>query len=217
MTSGPRIACNPPRSEHLADRPKADLRPILLARRAALDIDTRKRWDREISAHVMAWWQANRPPMLGVYWALRSEPDLQALYAELADNGVHLALPVVLEKNAPLAFARWQPGEAMAQDKMGIPVPAQLRMLPCPPALLVPCLGYNPERLRLGYGGGFYDRTLVEAAESAEATETAEVSGTGRPVRTATVGIGYACMAARFTGDPHDIALDCIITEAGLV
>jgi 5-formyltetrahydrofolate cyclo-ligase len=214
MTSGPRITCNLPRFEHLVDCPKADLRRILLARRAALSTDLRQRWDKAISAHVLLWWQANRPPMLGVYWALQSEPDLQAVYAELAANGVQLALPVVLEKDAPLAFASWQPGEAMGQDKMKVPIPAQLRLLPRPPALLVPCLGYNSLRLRLGYGGGFYDRTL---AETTEAAESAEVSEAARPARTTTIGIGYACMAAQFAGDPHDIALDCIITEAGLV
>ena len=208
MTSSPRITCHPPRSEHLVDGPKADLRRLLLARRAALDIDTRKRWDKAIGAHVLAWWQVNRAPVLGVYWALRSEPDLQAVYAELAANGVQLALPVVVENDAPLAFARWQPGEAMAQDKMGIPVPAQLRLLPCPPVLLVPCLGYNLERLRLGYGGGFYDRTLAQ---------TSEIAKVAQATRPGAIGIGYACMVAQFTGDSHDIALDCIITEAGLV
>jgi 5,10-methenyltetrahydrofolate synthetase len=185
----------------LADDQKADLRRVLLARRAALDSATRKRWDDAIGAHILAWWQTQRAPWLGVYWALQSEPDLQAVYAELAANGVQLALPVVLEKDAPLAFANWQPGEPMAQDKMGVPVPAQLVLRPCPPALLVPCLGYNLERLRLGYGGGFYDRTL------------AQTPGTARP---ATVGIGYSCMQAQFSGDPHDIALDCIITETGI-
>jgi 5,10-methenyltetrahydrofolate synthetase len=60
----------------------------------------------------------------------------------------------------------------------------------------VPCLGFNPQGYRLGYGGGYYDRTLEPAP---------------RPL---TVGIAYACLAAAFDGAPHDVALDAIVTEA---
>ena len=80
---------------------------------------------------------------------------------------------------------------------MGIAVPAELRIEQYPPALLVPCLGFNNEGYRLGYGGGFYDRTLEKEP------------------RPATVGIAYSCLAAAFGSDTHDIALDRIITELG--
>ncbi|MFT5642609.1 MAG: 5-formyltetrahydrofolate cyclo-ligase [Janthinobacterium sp.] len=199
MTRSPRIARNPTLLVASAETGKADLRRALLALRAALDIDTRRYWDSALCAAILAWWHAERTPKLGVYWPLRGEPNLQPAYTELAAQGVQLSLPVVLEKDAPLVFASWQPGEAMTPDRMGVPVPAQLRLLPCPPALLVPCVGYNPERLRLGYGGGFYDRTLACAP------------------RPTTIGITYACMAAQFDGAAHDIALDHIMTEAGLL
>lgn len=193
MTSAPRITRTP------VDLSKAALRKALLAARLELADETRQRWDGAIKAGVIAWWRAQPVPTLGVYWPLRGEPDLHAAYAELAALGVRLALPVTLEKDAPLRFARWQPGEPMAQDAMKMPVPAQLRFEPCPPALLVPCLGFNRARLRLGYGGGFYDRTLAQAP------------------RPATLGVVYACMTAQFAGDAHDIALDAIVTERGLV
>ena len=199
MTSDARITRKPGHLAAPATAPKADLRRALLGLRAALDSDTRRRWDSAICAAVLAWWNANRTPALGVYWPLRSEPDLQSAYAALAAQGVQLSLPMVREKDAPLAFVHWQPGEAMARDSMGVPVPAHMRLATCPPALLVPCLGYNLERLRLGYGGGFYDRTLACAP------------------RPATLGIAYACMAVQFAGDSHDIALDGIVTEAGLI
>ena len=192
MTSSPTIARTP------VNLSKAALRKTLLAARLNLTEDQRRRWDGAIRAGVMAWWQATRPATLGVYWPLRGEPDLHPAYAELAALGVHLALPVVQEKDAALLFASWQPGEPMRQDAMGVAVPAQLHFVPCPQALLVPCLGVNPARFRLGYGGGFYDRTL----------ET-----TPRP---ATLGVAYACMTAPFASDAHDIALDDIVTEAGL-
>jgi 5-formyltetrahydrofolate cyclo-ligase len=192
MTSSPTIARTP------VNLSKAALRKTLLAARRELSDDARGRWDQAIRAAVIAWWQNRQTPTLGVYWPLRGEPDLHAAYAELAALGVHLVLPVVQEKDAALLFASWQPGELMMQDAMGVAVPAQLRLTPCPAALLVPCLGFNPERLRLGYGGGFYDRTLAEAP------------------RPATLGVAYACMAAPFAGDVHDIALDAIVTERGL-
>jgi 5,10-methenyltetrahydrofolate synthetase len=193
MTSSPTIARTP---DNLS---KAALRKTLLAARLALTDDARRSWDQAIGAAVIAWWQTRQAPLLGVYWPLRGEPDLHPAYAELAALGAHLALPVVQKKDAALLFASWQPGETMVQDAMGVAVPAQLRLVPCPPALLVPCLGFNPERLRLGYGGGFYDRTLAEAP------------------RPATLGIAYSCMEATFAGELHDIALDAIVTERGVL
>ena len=109
---------------------------------------------------------------------------------------MRLALPVVLERHAALGFAEWVPGEAMLADRMGVAVPAALRMVERPPALLIPCLGFNAGRYRLGYGGGFYDRTL-EAQP--------------RPL---TVGVAYACQEAQFASAPHDVALDLVVTEA---
>lgn len=177
---------------------KARLRKNLLEARAHLDAGTRAHWDRAIGAHIVAWWQGIRAPLLAVYWPLQGEPELSAAYCALRKLGVKLALPVVLKKDAPLVFASWEPGEAMATDGMGVAVPARLCQVQ-PPAILIPCLGFNAQRFRLGYGGGFYDRTLAT---------------TPRP---ATVGVAYACMAAQFDSDSHDIALDKIATEVGFM
>jgi 5-formyltetrahydrofolate cyclo-ligase len=176
---------------------KAELRKQLLAARRALDATTRAAWDQAIGARVIAWWRAARPAALGVYWPLRDEPDLRAAYAELERLGARLLLPVVVEKHAALAFADWRIGEAMVKDPMGVAVPADLRLMAYPPALLVPCLGYNRHGYRLGYGGGFYDRTLARAP------------------RPQTLGIAYSCLEVRFDGDAHDVALDRIVTESG--
>lgn len=175
---------------------KAGLRQRMLAARRAIPVETRAQWDREIGAKVVHWWRESGVGMLGVYWPLKDEPNLHACYAELAGLGVKLLLPVVQQKHAPLAFAEWTIGEPMVKDAMGVAVPAMLRLVPeYPPALLVPCLGYNPQGYRLGYGGGFYDRTLA------------------REPRPATVGVAYRCLAADFDSDGHDVALDRIITE----
>ena len=176
---------------------KALLRQTLRATRRALDANTRAHWDRVIGARILAWWQGARAPLLAVYWPLADEPDLAASYAQLAGWGVQLVLPVVLNRDAQLAFAEWVPGEPMAKDVMGIAVPAKLRFAArVPPAVVIPCLGFNQGRFRLGYGGGFYDRTLERLP---------------RPI---TIGVAYSCLAAQFDSAPHDIALDYIFTEA---
>ncbi|MES2320477.1 MAG: 5-formyltetrahydrofolate cyclo-ligase [Pseudomonadota bacterium] len=175
---------------------KAALRKTLKLALAQLPPERKSAWDALIVARVLAWWQQARPAALAVYWPLPGEPDLSAAYAELAAGGVRLALPVVVERHAALGFAEWTPGQAMLADRMGIAVPAVLRMVERPPALLIPCLGFNAERYRLGYGGGFYDRTL-EAQPRALA-----------------VGVAYACQQAQFASAAHDIALDVLITEA---
>lgn len=205
MTGNFRIPCAPP--DLPAATPggtpaaKTALRRRLTAVRSAIDPARKAEWDSAIGAHLLAWWRAQPvpPAALAVYWPLRGEADLSLAYAALVRAGVQLALPVVLARDCALGFAEWQPGEAMVSDAMGVAVPAQRRMVARPPALLVPCLGFNAGRFRLGYGGGFYDRTLALAP---------------RPV---TLGIAYACLAAPFPSAPHDIALDRIITELGCI
>ncbi len=197
MTSDPRI----PRSATVSPAPaangKADLRRQLLTARRALDATTRAAWDHAIGAQVVAWWKAAQPAALGVYWPLRDEPDLHPAYAELARLGARLLLPVVVARDQALEFAEWRIGEAMVKDAMGVAVPADLRLQAAyPPALLVPCLGFNPQGYRLGYGGGFYDRTLA------------------REPRPQTLGIAYQCLQVPFARDDHDLALDRIVTES---
>ena len=183
-------------ADNTAQLDKAALRSALKARRRAIEPSVKHSWDDRIGQRVLAWWQAHARASLAVYWPLAGEPDLRPAYAELAQAGVRLALPVVLARDAALGFAEWIPGEPTVLDPLGVAVPAELRLVARPPALLVPCLGFNAERYRLGYGGGFYDRTL-EAAP--------------RPV---TVGIAYACQLVEFEGAAHDVPLDVIITEA---
>ena len=199
MTGHPRIPCAPaapPASASAAAKSdKQALRRELAALRATIDPTRKAAWDAAIGAHLVAWWRTQPVPSLGVYWPLRAEADLSQAYAELAQAGVRLALPVVLARDAALGFADWQPGEAMIKDAMGVAVPADLRMVALPPTLLVPCLGFNQDRFRLGYGGGYYDRTLEHLP---------------RPF---TVGIAYACLAAQFASAAHDVALDRIMTE----
>lgn len=172
------------------------MRRDMAARRRALDPQIKKKMDARIGARLIDWWRANPVPALAVYWPLRGEPDLLPAYAELERLGVRLALPVVVQRDAPLAFADWQVGEDMVKDEMGVAIPVRTRMVNRPPAVVIPCLGYTAAGYRLGYGGGYYDRTLAQ------------------PPRPLTVGVAYACTLAEFPADAHDVALDVILTEA---
>ena len=182
MTGDPRIPCGPAGLPALSAPDEAQAKAAL---RKAL-----------IGQQLLAWWRAQSARAIGVYWPLRGEPDLSSAYAELARAGAQLLLPVVLGPNRALGFSHWTPGEAMHKDGMGVAVPANLRMAERPPLLLVPCLGFNRANYRLGYGGGYYDRTLESLP------------------RPRTVGVAYACCEADFASAPHDVALDLVLTEA---
>jgi 5,10-methenyltetrahydrofolate synthetase len=178
---------------------KVNLRRTLLNARDALSDDMRARSDFSIGEHVTHWLNDHPVNTLGVYWPIRNEPDLRKIYSDISARGVQLALPVVVDKEAPLKFLRWTPGDALDKDRMGIPTPKPSCPDVRPDAVLVPCVGFNANLVRLGYGKGFYDRTLAASP---------------RPVA---IGIAYACTEAVFEGAPHDVALDVMITERGIV
>jgi 5,10-methenyltetrahydrofolate synthetase len=177
------------------DDAKRALRAALKASRREIGPETRVQWDAHIGAQVVAWWRRRQPSVLAVYWPLHGEPDLRAAYAELVQAGAQLALPVVVARDGPLAFAAWTPGEPMVTDGMGIAIPGDLHFVERPPAMLIPCLGFNSESYRLGYGGGFYDRTLAALP------------------RPSTLGIAYSCQETTFRHDAHDVPMDVILTE----
>jgi 5,10-methenyltetrahydrofolate synthetase len=174
---------------------KTELRRILLAARQSIPPEVRRRQDESIGERIIEWWHTSQPHTLGVYLPIRGEPELHAAYATLDSLGVRLALPMVREKGAPLIFVAWRPGDPLAIDAMGIPGPVAAAAEMQPASLLIPCVGFNEAGFRLGYGGGYYDRTLA---------------GTSRPM---TVGIAYRCLKADFLPGPYDVPMDVIITE----
>jgi 5,10-methenyltetrahydrofolate synthetase len=174
---------------------KNALRRKLLADRQAIASEVRQEWDAAIGMRLFSWWNVNPCQTLGIYWPMRGEPDLRNVYEELAERGVQLALPIVENKTSPLTFASWAPGDKLVKDALGVMVPEKRSACLHPDGVLVPCVGFNAANYRLGYGGGFYDRTLAVAP---------------RPLA---VGIAYQCCLADFAADAHDIPLDDIITE----
>ena len=177
----------------LSDKPA--LRQQLMAARRALTPDVKAQADARIAARLMQWIEQHQVKVLGGYLAMAGEPDLSALYAELPKRGVTLAMPVVLERQQPLVFVRWQPGDALAKDASGTRAPVARGEYLQPDAVLAPCIGYTEDNLRLGFGGGYFDRTLAQVP------------------RPKAVGVAYAFAKVSFAAEPHDVPLDAIITD----
>ncbi|MGI4858515.1 MAG: 5-formyltetrahydrofolate cyclo-ligase [Janthinobacterium lividum] len=148
------------------------------------------RWLGEQDAHCLAF-----------YWPTQDEPDVrETIGAWLAhDTRRRAALPAIDDPRGPLTFHRWTPDAPMHAGRYGIPVPADGECV-APSLLLIPCVGFDARGFRLGYGGGFYDRTLAAA----------------RP-RPRTLGIALdGCRVAALPHEAHDLPLDQILTELGV-
>jgi 5-formyltetrahydrofolate cyclo-ligase len=181
---------------------KAVLRKQLQAERMAL-LDRHKR-AADLQELLMVWLISRPEKLIGAYWPIKGEFDaLPALYrwAEAAegDEVRRIGLPVINRETKQLTFHVWYPGCPMEDDAYGIPKPKDTEAFH-PELLLVPCVGYGPGGVRLGYGGGFYDRTLAAISP--------------RPV---TVGLGYTHgFVPWLRAEPHDVPLDAILTEEGV-
>jgi 5-formyltetrahydrofolate cyclo-ligase len=168
----------------------------LLARRREYPLEHRRRATHSVLERLSSAVDLRAYPVLGFYWPIRAELDLRDAAREHVEAGGIAALPVVVEKAAPIEFWQWRPGAAMQRGFWNIPVPAE-RQVVTPNALLIPLVGYDVAGFRLGYGGGYYDRTLA-------ATEP-------RPF---CIGIAYdeAEMATIYP-QPHDVPMDIIVTD----
>jgi 5-formyltetrahydrofolate cyclo-ligase len=133
--------------------------------------------------------------IVSAYWPIRGEPDLRSwMHAKYAE-GIRIALPEALVLDQPLVFREWRPGAALARGLWNIPYPADGVQV-VPTVVLAPVVGFDPACYRLGYGGGFFDRTLA--------------CMTGRPLR---IGLGYAnALINTIFPQPHDIPMDWIVT-----
>ncbi len=176
---------------------KPSLRRQLIAARRALDPAVKAQADARIGERLSEWIDRHQVRVLGAYLPMSGEPDLSPLYPQLLARDVALALPVVLERHHPLVFVRWRPGDAIARDASGTPAPAARGDYLQPDAVLAPCIGFTDECLRLGFGGGYFDRTLAQST------------------RPRAVGIAYEFSRVGFAAEAHDIPLDVIITDEG--
>ncbi len=152
---------------------------------------------------VLRVWLAGRSEKyIGAYWPIKGEFDpLPALYRwSEADETRRIGLPVKNRDAGTLSFHVWFPGCPTELDAYDIPKPKDTEMFE-PTLMLVPCLGYGPTGARLGYGGGFFDRTMAALRP--------------RPV---TVGLCYSNgFLPMLRSQPQDLPLDALITDDGVV
>jgi 5-formyltetrahydrofolate cyclo-ligase len=174
------------------------MRAELLARRLRLPRGEKERIRAAVREYVWKQFPELRHACVGFYWPFKGEIDLRPLVRDVLAVGAQAALPVVVEKGRPLEFWAWHPRMTLKRGIWNIPVPAEPKAVR-PTALLVPLLGFDAAGYRLGYGGGYYDRTLATMSPA--------------PL---TIGVGYEVgRLETIHPQPHDIPLDAIVTEAG--
>lgn len=178
------------------------LRRALLERRLALSNGDWQQLSRQVCTHLERHFPELSETAVAFCWPIRNEPDLRPLIARWAAAGrkdFQAMLPVVVHLDDALAFRTWSPGVSLVDDRYGIPTPAGGELCR-PQVLLVPVIGFDAAGHRLGYGGGYFDRTLALLDPRPRA-----------------IGVGFELSRVEAIGaEPHDQALEAIVTEAGV-
>lgn len=181
---------------------RSALRREKIAAREALPAAEHRRLSSCIEDHLGSLLQSCQPRRLGFCWPIRSEFDCRPRVSRLIASGVQACLPRVMAADAVLAFCAWQPDSKMLIDRYGIHYPADCILL-TPDVLLMPVNAFDSAGYRIGYGGGYFDRTLAALA--------------AQSLQPVTIGVGFelARVASIFPA-PHDIPVDAVVTEAGV-
>ena len=179
---------------------KAKLRQQASARRAELDYSDRTEAAKAAAVHFVGGIDIPDGAVIAAYWPIRDEIDCKPLLAHLMDSFKTVCLPVVLGDGQPLQFRVWELGESLFEAGFGTLAPSETAPRTEPDIVIVPLLGFDKTGTRLGYGKGYYDRTLETMSK--------------KPVL-----VGYAFAAQELTEIPHedhDVPLDYLVTEAGV-
>lgn len=178
-------------------------RERLVAARLALDADTLERFRTRIDTHLEKAFPGLAGGLLAFCWPFKNEYDPRFLGHRMRQRGAKTALPVVVAPRQPLVFRLWQPGDELAKGVYDIPYPAAGDPV-VPDVALVPMNGFDEAGYRLGYGGGFFDRTLAHLRS-------------GTPRKPVAIGVTYE-LARMPTIDPqsYDIPMDYVVTERGV-
>ena len=172
------------------------IRREMVARRACLSAEAHAGKSAEIVRILRS--TVPRPGICAFCWPIKHEPDVLAVVQSWRTEGTIAALPVVLGEAQPLAFRVWTTDSILQPDRYGIPTPEQGDFVH-PDLILVPLNGFDAQGFRLGYGGGYFDRTLAVLSP--------------RPL---TVGVGFEINRLdSIRPESHDLPLDWIVTEAG--
>jgi len=171
-------------------------REQLIERRTALSVEARHALGDRARAQLLQAVDLNAYKVLGFCWAIKGEIDVRRIAEHHLAQGGEVALPVMVKESAAVEFWRWHPGMAMQTGIWNIPIPKERDVLALD-AVLVPLVGFDAQGYRLGYGGGYFDRTLAAARR--------------RPLA---IGLGYADSALpTIYPQAHDIPMNLVVTE----
>ncbi len=172
------------------------IRAELLGKRAAVAREKHHEWNEIITALIISGFPMLRQMTVSLYWPFQGEFDPRYAIRHFREGGAVAALPVVIEKRAPLQFREWWPGVATSKGVFDLPVPEGTRVV-VPDAMLIPPVGFDARGFRLGYGGGYFDRTLATI--------------TPQPLK---IGVAYELSRLEtIYPQTYDIPLDFIVTE----
>jgi 5,10-methenyltetrahydrofolate synthetase len=174
-------------------------RAELVARREAADRAARQSWNERITARLLDGFEVPRDAVIGYCWPFKDEFDARFAIRRWRGQGAIAALPEVTGKAQPLQFRKWWPGAPMAPGVYDIPVPDGTEVL-APDVALVPMNGFDEQCYRLGYGGGYFDRTLMACNR-----------------RLLAIGVAYEMLRLpTIYPQAHDIPMDFVVTEAAV-
>ncbi|PVA10255.1 5-formyltetrahydrofolate cyclo-ligase [Pelagivirga sediminicola] len=180
---------------------RKEKRQALIENRQAIPVAARLAADAQLAERLDEMVQDVSGKTISLYWPFRGEPDLRKWAAACQERGARLALPVVVAKATPLEFRRWQPGDKLEKGVWNIPVPPEGAEVVLPDIVLSPVVGLDAQNYRLGYGGGFFDRTLAALRD--------------KGVKARAIGVGYAHQRMD-TIHPHEFDIpmdDAILIE----
>lgn len=174
-------------------------RAELIARREAVDSGRRHQWNETMTTLIEEGFPLLSEMVVGFCWPYKAEFDPRFAMRYFRSRGAVTALPAVVDKRGPLQFRKWWPGAPMTPGVYGIPVPEGTEVVVLD-AAIVPMNGFDNAGYRLGYGGGYFDRTLASIDP--------------KPIA---IGVAYElARLATLYPQPHDIPMDFVVTEAGL-
>lgn len=181
--------------DHGLSAEKAALRARMMALRNTLALpDAGARLARTLLPRL-----PSHPMRIAAFWPMGAEIDTRPALHALHEAGHHVLLPVTTPRGQALVFRHWRPGCAMAPGRFGTQHPADGAQA-SPECLLVPLLAFDARGHRLGYGGGYYDRTLADLPGARA------------------VGVGYAAQQVpRVPSGPRDVPLHAMATEEGWI
>ncbi|RIA55452.1 5-formyltetrahydrofolate cyclo-ligase [Dichotomicrobium thermohalophilum] len=179
---------------------KEALRRESLARRAAIPEKAREQAATAVAEGALSFLELPGPAVISGYYPFGDELDCLPLLRRLIDDGHSIGLPVT-RKGQPLIFRAWTPETQMVRGALGIPTPPEEAPELTPVVLLVPLAAFDERGYRIGYGGGFYDRTLAKLRAAGPVTA---------------VGVAFAEQRVdRVPNEPHDQPLDWMLMPEG--